>query len=376
MIKIIADRNIPFLQGVLEPYAQIIYLPYTDINNSTVKSADCLIIRTRTACHEELLKGTSVKLITTATTGDDHIDKEFCRKNNISFISAAGCNSGSVVQYVAGALAWLYSFHELQPENTTVGIIGVGRIGSRVNEICKILGFKTLLNDPPRQRNEGENDFVSLDQLLEGSDIVTIHVPLEKAGPDPTFHLAGERFFRKLKRGAVLINTSRGPVVNTEALGKALDQKSLSRTITDVWEDEPQVPENLIQRMDIATPHIAGYSLDGKANGTAMCVREISRFFGFKLNHWFPADLPQPQNSLITVSETTRQLKELLFNTVRLTYKIEEDSQQLKAFPSKFEALRNSYPVRREFQAYQVKITKPDPHLLSTFKSLGFNVIQ
>lgn len=375
LIRIVADGNIPFLRGALEPYGEVIYLPAQEINNSILKTADCLIVRTRTKCNAELLEGTSVKLIVTATTGDDHIDKDYCRSKNISFANAAGCNSNSVVQYVAGALAWLYKRQPFQPEKMTLGIIGAGRIGSRVQNVCKILGFNILLNDPPRQVKEEGNEFISLDELLAESDIVTLHVPLILQGEYPTYHLADEDFFNKIKKGAIFINTARGAVTYTQALVSAMERNTLSAAIIDVWEQEPGVPVDVIKRMDISTPHIAGYSLDGKANGSAMVVNRISQFFNLDLHDWHPTDLPTPSEQIINISTDKGNTTDFLFDIIRHTYNIETDSKNLKSSPDQFEILRNTYPNRREFPAYSVLCPTLASEAISRIKSLGFNTI-
>ena len=237
MLRIVADEKIPFLRGVLEPYAEVVYMPGNLINRDSVMSADALLIRTRTRCDQSLLKGTAVKFIATATIGFDHIDAGFCRAENISWVNAPGCNSSSVQQYVIAALLQLANDNKITLCGKTLGIIGAGNVGSKVASAANLLGMKVKLNDPPRARIEGNTGFVHLDEILQTSDIISIHVPLTMAGEDKTFHLFDEARFRKIKKGTWLINTSRGEVVETKAMKEALQDGFLTGTIVDVWEN-------------------------------------------------------------------------------------------------------------------------------------------
>ncbi|HSV76321.1 MAG TPA: 4-phosphoerythronate dehydrogenase, partial [Bacteroidales bacterium] len=300
MLKIVADHKIPFLAGVLEPYAKVVYLPGAQITRSDLMDADALVVRTRTRCHAELLEGTEVKIIASATIGHDHIDKEFCERKGIAWHSAPGCNSASVAQYIASALAMIAKKTGMKPENLTMGIIGAGNVGKKVIALCKTLGIRALVNDPPRQRAEGTGDFCSLPELIENSDIVTLHVPLTMSGPDKTFHLANEGFFGNMKPNGWLINTSRGEVVDSEALKTALRKQRIKGVILDVWENEPLIDLDLLEKVFLGTPHIAGYSADGKANGTAMTVQALSRFFGLGLDNWRPVNLPEGPLAVVT----------------------------------------------------------------------------
>ncbi|MDP3582352.1 MAG: 4-phosphoerythronate dehydrogenase, partial [Ignavibacteria bacterium] len=299
-IKIVADDKIPFLKGVLEPFADVIYLPPKEISRETVKDADALLVRTRTKCNADLLENLSVKFIATATIGFDHIDGAYCDANKIRWMSAPGCNSSSVQQYIASALVTIAANKKFKLSDKTIGIVGVGNVGSKVEKLASALGMKVLLNDPPRARKEGGEKFVSLDELVEKSDIITFHVPLNKAGVDKTFHLADEKFFEKFNKSKIMINSSRGEVVETNALKLAVKDGSVSDLVLDVWENEPNIDSELLELTDIATPHIAGYSADGKANGTAICVNALSEYFNLGLEkNWYPKEIPNPVNSSI-----------------------------------------------------------------------------
>ena len=278
-MKIIADSKIPFLKGVFEPYGVVEYYAGKEITPEVVKDADALIVRTRTRCDAALLQGSSVKFIATATIGFDHIDTDYCKKSGIAWKNAPGCNAGSVMQYVASVLTRLSINYHFDFNETTLGVIGVGNVGSKVARMASLLGMKVLLNDPPRERKEGRGAFVSLNEIADRADIITFHVPLNRGGADNTFHLFNHDFAKQIKPGSIIINSSRGEVVSGNVLKKVLKEKYLKAAVLDVWENEPVIDAGLVPLIDMATPHIAGYSIDGKANGTAMSVRAVSNFF-------------------------------------------------------------------------------------------------
>lgn len=373
MIKIVADNKIPFLRGALDGVAKVSYLPGKEITRDSVIGADALIIRTRTCCNGSLLEGTGVKFIATATIGYDHIDTDYCRSGGIEWTNAPGCNSGSVMQYIASALASITSPAGKNFSEMTLGIIGVGNVGSKVENLAHILGMKVLLNDPPRERRDGGDSFTSLDRLLEESDIVTMHVPLNVSGPDKSHHLADGNFFRRMKSGAWFINTSRGEVVNSGALLDTMNKGGLSGIVLDVWENEPDINTGLLSLAEIATPHIAGYSLDGKANGTAQSVRAISRYFSLGMDNWYPESIPSPSDDLVNASagESFDQLVRRLFLH---TYDIYADSLMLKTSPHDFEKLRDNYPPRREFSAYKIYGNFERHSDAEMLRRLGFSI--
>ncbi|MEW6005116.1 MAG: 4-phosphoerythronate dehydrogenase PdxB [Stygiobacter sp.] len=375
-IKIIVDDKIPFLKGVLEPFASIQYLNYTQINNEVLKDADALIVRTRTKCDRNLLDGTNVKFIATATIGFDHIDTKYCKEKNIKWINAPGCNGGSVLQYFASALLNIAHKKNISLKEKTIGIIGVGNVGSKIEKFTRTIGMNVLLNDPPRERMEGSQKFVSLDYLIQNSDIITFHVPLNKDGIDRTFHLADENFFKKFNSPKILINTSRGEVIKTEALKNAVKQKKISSLILDVWENEPQIDNELLNLTDIATPHIAGYSADGKANGTAICINELNKFFNLGLNeNWYPEEIPLPNNSIqIVVDCKDKSFQQIIYELINNTYKILDDDNRLRQSTETFEQQRANYPVRREFNFYKVKLLNGNNEIENIIKQLGFNL--
>lgn len=257
-MKIVIDNKIPFTEGVFEPYADVRYMDGPLISHADVKDADALIIRTRTRCDETLLKDSAVKIIATTTVGTDNIDIDYCRRHGIFFKNASGCNAGAVADYVFSALYGSAARKSISLEGATIGIIGLGSIGQRVESMGRALGFKILRHDPQKAEVEWYTQFCPLDTLLENSDIVTMHVPLN----EHTKGMANADFFAKMKPGAFFINTSQGDIVDEEALLAAIPR--LGPVAIDAWSHEPWINTHLMGSVDIATPHIAGYSLQGK----------------------------------------------------------------------------------------------------------------
>ncbi len=374
-MKIVCDNKIPFLRGVLEPYAEVAYLPGKETTAEVVRDADALITRTRTICNEALLKDSSVKVIATATIGYDHIDTRWCEEHGIIWRNAPGCNSWSVKQYLSSALLMLARKHSLNLEGMTLGVVGVGNVGSKVAQAASALGMKVLLNDPPRERREGPEAFVGLDEIIERSDIITLHVPLSREGEDATYHLFDDARIASMKPSQILINSSRGPVVDNSALKRALKSRSILGGVLDVWEGEPELDRELIELLDITTPHIAGYSADGKANGTAASVRTVSEVLGLPLVDWFPKEIPSPVQELeFTLDASGKSRQDLLSEAVLHTYDIMEDSDALRARPELFEKLRGDYPVRREPSAFTLHLRNSTPEVAAALSALGFKI--
>ena len=374
-IKIVADDKIPFLKGVLDPYVQVVYLPGAKITAADVADADAIFTRTRTTCNEVLLRNSRVRLIVTATIGYDHIDTAYCEANGIRWVNAPGCNSTSVQQYITAALLVAAQEKKLKLADMTLGIIGVGNVGSKVARAGAALGMHVLLNDPPRAAKEGDALFTPLDKLLEQSDIVTCHTPLTKEGLYPTYHLSSTVFFHRMKDNAIYINTSRGAVTDTEALKQAAQSK-LAGYILDVWEGEPHLDFWLLQHAMLGTPHIAGYSSDGKANGTSVCVREFCRFFGLDiLPEWYPDTIPPPpMPTEMQVDCTGKTAQQVYYEIITYTYPIWEDSQRLKQKPEDFESFRGNYWIRREFSNFTVHLKNPTDEIINGLDLLGFKI--
>jgi erythronate-4-phosphate dehydrogenase len=375
-IKIIADDKIPFLKGVLDDRANVVYLPGGSIGPADIRDADALLVRTRTVCDESLLKYSSVKFIATATIGFDHIDTVYCEKNGIYWTNAPGCNSSSVEQYVVSALLTLALRFNLRLKEMTLAVIGVGNVGSKVARAARALGMRVLLNDPPRALAEGLDGFDSLAKIKEEADIISFHVPLNFDGPYRTWEMADREFFQGLAKKPILINSSRGEVILEKDLMHALSVSQIRALVIDVWNNEPGIDLKVLQKAYIATPHIAGYSTDGKANGTAMSVQALSRYFGLGMNEWRPSLIPSPENKNISVDCTGKSETEILHEVYSQCYDITIDDKALRTDPLKFEHLRGSYRLRREPSAFTVKLLNNSwPGLEQIFEKLGFTVL-
>ena len=376
-IKIVADDKIPFLKGVLEPYANVEYIPGNKISKENILYADALIIRTRTKCNSYLLEGTNVKIVTTATIGTDHIDIEYCEKNNIKWLNAPGCNSTSVMQYVSSTLLTIAENDKFKLNEKTIGIVGVGNVGSKVKRMAETLGMKVLLNDPPRETKEGSKEFCSFNRIMRECDIITFHVPLNKVGENKTFHLADEKFFNSLERKPIIINSSRGEVIKTSALKDAITKGMIRNSVLDVWENEPEIDVELLNLLNFATPHIAGYSADGKANGTAVCVNAVNDFFNLGIDtNWYPNNIPSSESgNNIEIQCKNKHDQEIIKEAVDKTYKISEDDKILRNSPKTFEKQRGDYPIRREFSNYEVVLTDCELDVVNKLEILGFKVL-
>ncbi len=374
MIRIVADDKIPFLKGVLEPYADIKYFPGNKITPGILKQADALIIRTRTKCTPELLKDTKVRFIATATIGFDHIDTQFCKSQNIRWTNAPGCNSSSVQQYIAAAMLKISCGSGFNLRDKTIGIVGVGNVGSKVESFARVMGMNVILCDPPRARKEGDTKFTRIETLLGESDIVTLHVPLNKGGEDNTYHLFGEKVFKIMKKGAWFFNTSRGEVTDTAALTKIKGFAKPGGTVIDVWENEPDIDTGFMANTFIATPHIAGYSTDGKANGTAMAVNSLCKYFNLPPVNWYPDDIPVPSDTEISIDGNNKSAEDIIREAVSHTYKIEEDDKKFRSSPGDFEQQRGNYPLRREFPSYSVNLRNCNSKTLTMLTDMGFKI--
>jgi len=369
-MKIVVDDKIPFLKSVLEKYAEVVYLPGDLITKSDLLNANALLTRSITQCNEELLSGTSVKLIASATIGDDHIDKDYCDTNNIKYTTAKGCNASAVEQYFTAGLLSLAEKFQYELEGKTIGIIGVGNIGKRVQKVCELLGLKVLLNDPPRERMEGSVGYSTLKEIQEQADIITIHVPLTYGGLDKTFHLIDQEFFDGLKKPVVFINTARGSVVDANALKYAIEVEKIKHSIIDVWEGEPSINIELLNLVSISTPHIAGYTLEGKARGTAMVVNAVAEFFNLELKDWKP-DIPS-STTMLLIDWASLTYDEALQNIFREVYPILFDDQHLRSKPERFEELRRDYNYRRENNTFYLPSEGISEKLYALLKILGF----
>ena len=330
-MRVIIDKDIPFIRGVLEPYAEVRYERGGDISAQMLEGVDALIVRTRTRCDEALLAGSSVKFIATATIGTDHIDLDYCAKHGIEVFNARGCNARGVLQWVAAALRDVVLGDGKRPEDYTLGVVGVGCVGSLVSKYARYWGFSVLDCDPPRAEREG-GDFRSIEELVERCDILTFHTPLDSS----TYHLLSEALIAKLRPETVIFNASRGGVVDNVALAK-----SSHRYYFDVWEGEPHIEARVLENSVLATPHVAGYSLQGKANATAMVISAIARRFALPIEDWYPEEVTPTKTQLIGWEQ--------MCGSIDSYYPISEESDYLKSHPEEFEKIRNSYAYRNEY---------------------------
>ena len=330
-MKIVADSAIPFLRGVLEPYAEVEYLPGSAIACCDVRDADALVVRTRTRCDKALLAGSRVRFIATATIGFDHIDLDFCRRRGIRVVTAAGCNARGVLQWIGAVLVFLSRTQGWQPERKTLGIVGAGHVGSLVKTYAEAWGFRVLCCDPPREERE-RCGFLPLETVAAEADLLTLHTPLDAT----TRGMVSDELLSRMKPGAVVINSSRGEVVDGAAL-----LRSGHPCVLDVWEHEPLIDPSLLDRALLATPHIAGYSAQGKANATAMSVRALAGYFGLPLAEWYPPQVNPGISRPIAWRE--------LCDTIRRAFDIRAESLDLKANPGDFERMRDEYRYREEY---------------------------
>ncbi len=342
MITIVVDSSIPFIVGVFEPYAAVRYKLGADIVREDLVDADALVVRSRTICDAALLEGTSVKMLATATIGTDHIDLPWCNEYGIFVQNAAGSNSGGVMNYIFSAMYGAAARKSIPLTGATMGIIGVGHVGSRVEQMARHLGFKVLLSDPPRAEDEGQVQFSTLDYLLENSDVVSLHAPLT----EETRNMADSDFFDKMKLGAFFINTARGELVDDDALMAAIPK--LGPVILDVWNNEPNINQTLMSMVDIATPHISGYSYHSKQRSTAAVVRSVARFFSIKelFDFFPPADVKELESIKLDLRGMTQGQVAALF---QYNYPIFTDDFMFRMAPDSFESLRANYSYRREF---------------------------
>lgn len=333
-LHFIVEENIPYMRGTLEPYGTVEYLASDAIDHDAAMRADALLVRTRTRCDATLLSGTPVRLVATATIGTDHIDIPWCRANGIRVANAPGCNAPAVAQYVLTALANLANrpIHQYR-----MGIVGVGHVGEIVRLWAASLGIDLMLCDPPRQRAEGGDQWHTLRELADSCDVITFHTPLTKEGPDATFHMADREFFHACRRAPIIINAARGPVVDTEAIIEAIKEGLIYQAVIDTWEGEPNISRQLLELTSIATPHIAGYSRQGKMRATRAVLDALSETFALP---------PIP----FTGERTTPVLQRVNIPQLLWSYDPYADDSALRRSPDTFEALRNNYALRSEPQ--------------------------
>lgn len=380
MHKIVADENIPGVREAFSHLGEVRLLPGRTMSRAALAEAGLLLVRAVTKVDAKLLHGTSIRFVATATIGTDHVDTNYLAQQGIAFTSAAGSNANSVAEYVMAALLHHVVKHELALDRLTLGIVGVGHIGSRVEKMAAGLGLRVLLNDPPLARQTHDPKYLPLDALM-AADLITLHTPLTHTGEDATFHLFDKARLMKMKRGSVLFNTCRGEVVDNAALQEVLQSGHLRAAVLDVWENEPEINMELLRLVEIGTPHIAGYSLDGKLNGTNQIYRAACEFLGVAPQWQMEKALPEIAAPMIRVAENFAANEQKLEALSKRVYDITADDRRLRTalnLPDTergryFDELRKKYPVRREFHNYTVHAETSDRRLLQQIKMLGFS---
>ena len=381
-MKIVADANIPYVEQCFSSIGQVQVIGGREINKEVISDADIILVRSITPVFADLLTGSSVRFVATATIGFDHVDVDFLRHNAIGFASAPGSNANSAAEYVIAAMLEIGQKHNITLEGKSIGIIGVGNVGSRVEKKCRALGMKVLLNDPPLYRQTDDPKYLQLEQLF-GCDFITLHTPLTFEGIDKTFHLADEDFFKSLKKDCIFINASRGGVVDSNALKSSIQSEHLKAVALDVWENEPNIDTLLLEIVDIGTPHIAGYSLDGKIAGMIMIYNSVCEYFGIESKYITDDFLPEPEVKNVELIDEIINEQEVLTDVVRKIYSIEQDDTNLRQMLNEptqkrdkfFDNLRKNYHVRREFQNTQIIVKDKGSSLADKLRGLGFKVV-
>jgi erythronate-4-phosphate dehydrogenase len=375
MLKIVADPNIPFVKEAFGPLGDVRLVPGRQITAAAVRDADVLLVRSVTPVNAALLDGSKVRFVATATIGVDHIDREYLSQQSIGFASAQGSNANSVAEYMVAAMLSVAADRKFRLRDKTLGVVGVGNVGSRVVRFAEALGMRVLQNDPPRERAERLAQFVSLERVQAEADIITLHVPLTREGEDATFHLFDkERLSALERRKPVLINTSRGAVIDNQALLKAIDGERLGGVVLDVWENEPHISPELLDVVDIGTPHIAGYSFDGKVNGARMIYEAVCGFFHLEPT-WSPQLPPPPVPRIEHRTESAEDDEDALRQVIGRVYDITADDAALRNDVRTFDRLRAEYPVRREFFNTELVLRGAGENLRAKLAALGFKIV-
>lgn len=374
---IVADENIPLLDAFFAGFGDIRRVPGRSIDRATVEHADVLLVRSVTNVNRALLDGSKVRFVGTCTIGTDHLDLDYFNEAGICWSSAPGCNARGVVDYVLGSLMTLAEIEGADLTQRTYGVVGAGEVGGRLIKVLKGLGWNVKVCDPPRQAAEG-GDYVSLEQIIEQCDVISLHMPLTRNGDDATWHLFDQQRLQQLKPGAWLINAARGPVVDNVALREVLLEREDLQAVLDVWEKEPEVDPALAELCVLATPHIAGYSLDGKQRGTAQIYQAYCAFIGqpaaIALSDLLPATWLS-EVSLHADSDPAWALAMLC----RGVYDPRRDDADFRRSlvgnvaeqRAAFDVLRKQYPVRREIEGLKVRIEGDAPRLRQIVAALG-----
>ncbi|SEM99548.1 erythronate-4-phosphate dehydrogenase [Pseudomonas sp. ok272] len=378
---IVADENIPLLDAFFQGFGEIRRVPGRSIDRATVEQADVLLVRSVTNVNRALLEGSKVRFVGTCTIGTDHLDLDYFAQAGITWSSAPGCNARGVVDYVLGSLLTLAEIEGVALAERTYGVVGAGEVGARLVKVLKGLGWHVLVCDPPRQAAEG-GDYASLEQVIAQCDVISLHTPLSTSGEQSTWHLFDRQRLQQLKPGAWLINASRGPVVDNAALRDVLLEREDLQAVLDVWEGEPSVDIALAELCVIATPHIAGYSLDGKQRGTAQIYQAFCQFIDQAASVTLDQLLPAPWLAQVHVNASSDPAWALAM-LCRGVYDPRRDDADFRRSlvvsgaeqRAAFDLLRKHYPERREIDGLQVRIDGESPQLKQIVTALGAQLI-
>jgi erythronate-4-phosphate dehydrogenase len=374
---IVADENIPLLDAFFAGFGEIRRVPGRSIDRATVEQADVLLVRSVTQVNRALLAGSKVRFVGTCTIGTDHLDLDYFNEAGITWSSAPGCNARGVVDYVLGSLMTLAEIEGVDLTQRTYGVVGAGEVGGRLIKVLQGLGWNVKVCDPPRQAAEG-SDFVSLEQIIEQCDVISLHTPLTRSGDGATWHLFDQQRLQQLKPGTWLINAARGPVVDNAALRNVLLEREDLQAVLDVWEAEPEVDVALAELCVLATPHIAGYSLDGKQRGTAQIYQAYCEFIGQPASILLSDLLPAPWLSEVSLHGESDPAWALAM-LCRGVYDPRRDDADLRRSlvgnvaeqRAAFDVLRKQYPVRREIEGLKVRIEGESTALQQIVAALG-----
>jgi erythronate-4-phosphate dehydrogenase len=394
LMRILIDEDIPYARETFSDFPELHTMSGRGLTSREIQDAEVLIVRSITQVNAALLEQTQVKYVGSATIGTDHIDLDYLKSRGIGFASAPGSNARAVAEYVTAAL--VHSAHELgrDLESSTLGIVGAGHCGTHVSELADVIGMRVLLNDPPLARKTGDSFCLPLEDLRE-CEFLTFHVPLTRDGEDPTYHMVNREFLQSLKPGAVLINTCRGGVVDEAALKDALDSGHLAGAVCDVWENEPDIDVEMLKRVLIGTPHIAGHSQEGKARAVMMIREKVCDHFNLpqaatvpeiRLDRAGPRCVVSPMLVKAPFPDEKNSPADILRLYILGAVSIIHNDRQLRSalgliprIPSwrDFTTQRNNYRYRSEFAAIQVLFEPGWPRSLqATVRRLGFRVEQ
>jgi len=380
-LRVIADENIPQISDALDGVADVRLMQGRQITRDDIAEADALLVRSITKVNLDLLEGTAVKFVGSATIGMDHLDENYLEQNKITYTNAAGCNANSVVEYVICAILEVAVRKNIKLEGKTLGIIGKGNIGRPLSERIKLLGMKVKCCDPPLEEKGEEGPWFSHEEILKSCEFVTYHVPITKDGNHPTYHLLNKNNLGLYSGHQTLINACRGPVFNNSDLLDAMNENVDRTLILDVWENEPGISMPLLEKTMIATPHIAGYSQEGKLTGTEVITKALFEKFGITKN--WKAKLPEPENKVLTLSNSKSGFKNQMHDICLQAYRLHKDDQRLRETKSlsqaeaakAFDVLRKTYPVRREFNAFRFRTSGLENKTIATLEALGFQKV-